>query len=77
MHDHGRNSRPQPALPPGWCPIKPVPEKRHRTDILSTLTAMERIYEAGYNEGYDKCMDDILGGYGDGKKETPDEKGGK
>lgn len=59
---------------PGWCPIKPVPDKRHRTDMYGTITTIERIYQTGYNEGYDKCMDDILGGYGDGKKEMPDKE---
>lgn len=46
---------------PGWCPIKPVSEKGSGINSYVTTTAMGRMYEVGFNEGYDKCMDDIMG----------------
>lgn len=51
---------------PGWCPVKPVPDKITRM-AMST-------YSYGYQDGYNKCIDNILGGNGDGKKETPDKE---
>lgn len=44
---------------PGWCPLKPLPEKKETSKIASG-------YEAGYAKGYEKgwsdCFGEIAGG---------------
>lgn len=49
---------------PKFCPVKPVPERI--TDRAVSL------YEYGYKNGYNRCINDIL--VGNGKNEKPDEK---
>lgn len=44
-----------PPCRPDGCSIQPVPERI--TDRAVSL------YEYGYKNGYNRCIDDILGGY--------------
>lgn len=40
---------------PTWCPLREVPQKK---DINEAILVSER----GYVEGYNACIDEILGG---------------
>lgn len=52
---------------PEWCPIKPLPERKVEMNYpdfyrLSTKQVIEKSALSGYN----KCLDDIMGGDSDG-----------
>ena len=40
-----------------WCPLKPIPTKQ--PDIMDTDG--DYGFDGGWNEGYNACIDDILG----------------
>ena len=48
---------------PNWCPLKEVPEK---TVTMELSVAHSESVEMGYREGYNACIDEILGGNEDG-----------
>lgn len=43
---------------PDWCPLKPLPEKNKAPKVASG-------YELGYEDGWNKCLDEIQGGADD------------
>lgn len=44
---------------PDWCPLKEVPEKKNRNKVVGD-------YLRGRVDGYNACIDEILGGNEDG-----------
>lgn len=45
---------------PSWCPVREVPEKKEAQKI--NPYEMNKIeYNKGYRQGYNKCIDEILG----------------
>ena len=46
---------------PDWCPLKPIPDKKNRNNRVVGD------YLKGRSDGYNACIDDILGGNEDGK----------
>lgn len=48
------------SVKPDWCPLKPLPEKNKAPKVASG-------YELGYEDGWNKCLDEITGGEGDGE----------
>lgn len=38
-----------------WCPLREVPQKKYEPTFYLT-------YDEGYDEGYNACIDEILGG---------------
>ena len=54
---------------PDWCPIKPIPEKKSEGETLKIAiendcydgTTEDKAYFAGYDKGYNACIDEILG----------------
>lgn len=40
---------------PSWCPLKPIPEKK-KTDVITYDD-----YGAGWDCGYNACIDELLG----------------
>ena len=49
---------------PSWCPLKPLPEKMSMRDeaqfYLGYMNGKTKYL--GFNEGYNACLEDILGG---------------
>ena len=43
---------------PDWCPLKPLPEKNKAPKVASG-------YELGYEDGWNKCLNEIRGGADD------------
>lgn len=43
---------------PNWCPLKPLPDKRDENGIWT----MNGYIEDKYSDGYNACIDEILGG---------------
>lgn len=46
------------SIRPDWCPLKPLPEKNKAPRVASG-------YELGYEDGWNKCLDEIQGGADD------------
>lgn len=46
------------SIRPGWCPLKPLPEKNKAPKVASG-------YELGYEDGWNKCLTEIQGGADD------------
>lgn len=42
---------------PGWCPLKPLPEKYDMENYVG-----DRDYNGDFEYGYNQCIDEILGG---------------
>lgn len=40
---------------PNWCPLKPLPQEKE--DLYFPCNE----YEQAFNEGYNRCIDEILG----------------
>lgn len=40
---------------PDWCPLNPLPEENKAPNVASG-------YELGYEDGWNKCLDEIQGG---------------
>lgn len=45
---------------PDWCPLNPVPEKAEVSDC-DELCDTDDWYDSGYADGYNACIDEILG----------------
>lgn len=45
---------------PDWCPIKPMPDKAEVSDC-DELCDTDDWYDSGYADGYNACIDEILG----------------
>lgn len=49
---------------PSWCPLRPLPEKMSMNDeaefYLGYMNGKTKYL--GFNEGYNACLEDILGG---------------
>lgn len=43
---------------PDWCPLRPLPEENKAPKVASG-------YELGYEDGWNKCLDEIAGGNAD------------
>ena len=43
---------------PGWCPLKPLPEKKLHTAPVSNYELSKNIFANGWNA----CIDEITGG---------------
>lgn len=39
---------------PGWCPLKPLPEKDNFDDLYDE-------YYTGYHDGWNRCLEEIAG----------------
>ena len=46
---------------PGWCPLKPLPEKKEYINSNSNIETTKNIAAAGWNA----CIDEITGGNAD------------
>ncbi len=54
---------------PDWCPLKPISEKKSEGETLKIAiendcydgTTEDKAYFAGYDKGYNACIDEILG----------------
>lgn len=44
---------------PDWCPLRPIPEKK---EILRTNQYQFGVLGRGFSEGWNACVDKILGG---------------
>ena len=47
---------------PTWCPLSPLPEPKDRTYTGTGKTGLDLIIECAYDEGYNKCLQDLNGG---------------
>ena len=45
---------------PDWCPLKPMLEKAEVSDC-DELCDTDDWYDSGYADGYNTCIDEILG----------------
>lgn len=45
---------------PDWCPLKPITEKVE-TFNCEELCDVDDWYDSGYHNGYNACIDEILG----------------
>lgn len=45
---------------PDWCPLKPMLEKAEVSDC-DELCDTDDWYDSGYADGYNACIDEILG----------------
>ena len=45
---------------PDWCPLKPMPDKAEVSDC-DELCDTDDWYDSGYADGYNACIDEILG----------------
>ena len=43
-----------------WCPLNPMPEKAEVSDC-DELCDTDDWYDSGYADGYNACIDEILG----------------
>lgn len=48
------NNEVDPLEKPRWCPLKEIPEKDTRGDLLDE-------YYDGFTDGWNACVDEILG----------------
>lgn len=44
------------------CPLKPMPEKKHNNGGYRVIDGMERFYDSEHDDGWNDCLDEILGG---------------
>ena len=46
---------------PKWCPLKPLPEHKHETEAEVFAGGIKGIYRSSYYEGWNACVDELLG----------------
>ena len=44
-----------------WCPLKPLPEKKHNNGGYRVIDGTEWFYDSEHDDGWNECIDEILG----------------
>lgn len=54
---------------PDWCPLKPMPQKKIILDIRDNDEDIYEVFQNKINVGYNRCINEILGGNEDEDEE--------
>lgn len=46
---------------PTWCPLLPLPERKNLTTYVNGDTSIGNILHYNYAQGFNSCLDQILG----------------
>ena len=46
---------------PSWCPLRPLPQKKHKNGGSRVIDGVEWYYDSEHDDGWNDCLDEILG----------------